>query len=133
MKTFKIHINGETYEVGVEEIGGGYQQTYQETTPKPEPITTEPAPQKEEPKEQTPSKPPVPEGAGEKVTAPLPGTILDIKVTNGQQVTEGEVLIILEAMKMENEITAPVSGVIGEILVSKGKTVNSGDILLTIK
>jgi biotin carboxyl carrier protein len=63
----------------------------------------------------------------------MPGTILDIKVSPGQQVSAGDVLLILEAMKMENEIPAPKSGVIDTIQVAKGASVNAGDMLLTIK
>jgi biotin carboxyl carrier protein len=63
----------------------------------------------------------------------MPGTVLDIKVKPGDAVTAGQVLLILEAMKMENEIIAPSSGTVDTIQVSKGASVNAGDILLSIK
>jgi biotin carboxyl carrier protein len=63
----------------------------------------------------------------------MPGTILDIKVKPGDAVKEGQILLILEAMKMENEIIAPSSGTIDTIQVSKGASVNAGDVLLSIK
>ena len=70
--------------------------------------------------------------SGTPVPAPLPGTILKVNVTAGQAVKEGDLLVVLEAMKMENEIYAPASGTVGQVLVSKGATVATGDALLTI-
>ncbi|HHT65450.1 MAG: biotin/lipoyl-containing protein [Caldicoprobacterales bacterium] len=70
--------------------------------------------------------------SGEPVKAPMPGTILDIKVSSGQTVKSGEVLFILEAMKMENEIMAPVDGVV-QVVAAKGATVNTGDVLASIQ
>lgn len=66
------------------------------------------------------------------IKAPMPGTILDIKVSLGQNVKNGEVLLILEAMKMENEIVSPRDGSIAQIHVSKGASVNTGDALITL-
>lgn len=66
------------------------------------------------------------------VTAPLPGKILSVNVSEGQKVKKGDVLFILEAMKMENEVMAPQDGIVSKVLVSKGAQVNSGDILLSL-
>ena len=70
--------------------------------------------------------------SGEAIKAPMPGTILDIKVTPGASVKEGDILVILEAMKMENEILAPRDGVVSQIITSKGASVSTGDVLLSL-
>jgi len=69
---------------------------------------------------------------GEKITAPMPGTILQIKKNSGDKVSRGEILFILEAMKMENEILAPKDGVIAQVVAVKGSNVNTGDVLAVI-
>ncbi len=73
-----------------------------------------------------------PAGAGEAVPSPMPGAILQVKVTNGQAVKKGDVLFILEAMKMENEIAAPKDGTITSVSVSKGTAVDTGTVLCTL-
>ena len=62
----------------------------------------------------------------------MPGNIIDVKVSNGQSVKKGDVLVILEAMKMENEIMAPRDGAVASVNVTKGATVNTGDVLLSL-
>lgn len=72
-------------------------------------------------------------GAGETIKSPMPGTIFDIKAAPGKAVKAGDVILVLEAMKMENEITAPKDGVVTQILVAKGASVNTGDVLAVIQ
>ncbi|KUO49520.1 MAG: hypothetical protein APF76_03145 [Desulfitibacter sp. BRH_c19] len=124
-KLLRITIEGKTYEVEVEEIGveGAKSAEISKTAPVP---TT--APQIA----QTPKETPKVAAEGEIVPAPIPGKVLSIKVKSGDTVAAGQVILILEAMKMENEITAPVDGQIKEILVSEGQSVNSGETLLII-
>jgi len=78
------------------------------------------------------SKSPIPLGAGESVNAPMPGTIMEIKVTVGMHVKKGDCLVILEAMKMENEIVTPSDGTVKQILAVKGSMVSTGDPLVVI-
>ena len=67
------------------------------------------------------------------MNAPMPGNILDVKVAAGQTVKQGDCLVILEAMKMENEIPAPCAGKVAQVVVAKGATVNTGDVLVVIE
>lgn len=117
MKRFNVTVNGKAYDVAVEEITDGSAPVVSAPTP----AAAAPAPA------------PVAAGAGEKVTAPMPGTILDVKASVGDTVTRGQVIMILEAMKMENDIVAPCDGKITSILVKKGDTVNSSDALATVQ
>lgn len=123
MKKYNITVNGKSYEVEVEEVGGTAAPVAAapKTAPTPAPAAPKAAPA---PKA-------VVEG-GNSVTAPMPGTILDIKVNEGDKVSNGQVLLVLEAMKMENEIMAPADGTVASINVSKGASVNAGDVLVVI-
>ena len=119
MKNYRITVNGKTYEVTVEETGASAPAAPVAQTAAPAPAAA-------------PAAPSVPAGA-EKVTAPMPGTVLAVKVAVGQSVKKGETVVLLEAMKMENEIPAPRDGVIASIAVNKGASVQSGDLLLSLK
>lgn len=130
VRRFRMTINGKVYEVEAEEIGSG--QAVASSAPAPAPAVTAPPapPRPEAPKVEVPAKK-TPVG-GAAVEAPLPGVVLDVKVTSGQAVTEGQVLVILEAMKMENEIVAPHAGTVSDIAVQKGASVSAGDVLVVL-
>ena len=127
---YKISMNGRTYEVEVEVTEPmlmGEYQTYMPAAPAPvaAPVAVPAA-------APTPAAAPVVTGAGEAVNAPMPGNILKVNVTQGQKVTAGTVLVVLEAMKMENEIMAPADGTVTQVLVQKGSTVDTGAPLVVI-
>ena len=115
MRNFIVNVNGTQYQIGVEEIDGS-------AAPKaaPAPAAAPAAPAA------------APAGKGENINAPMPGNILDVRVANGQAVKSGDILMILEAMKMENEIIAPCAGTVSNLSVQKGSTVSSGQLLCSI-
>lgn len=138
MKKFNITVNGVSYEVDVEEIKDGVApaasaapKTQAAAPPAKAPAATPPAPKPQSAPVPTPATE-VPAG-GTTVESPMPGNIWKVIVKEGQQVKEGETLIILEAMKMENEIPAPCDGVVASLHVAEGAAVNGGDILVSIK
>ena len=110
MKYFNITVNGVAYNVTVEESAAG-------AAPVAAPVAA-PAP--------------AAAAGAVQVNSPMPGNILDVKVSAGQAVQAGDVLVILEAMKMENEIVAPQDGTVASVSVKKGDTVNSGDLLVSM-
>ncbi|WP_026895615.1 biotin/lipoyl-containing protein [Clostridiisalibacter paucivorans] len=130
MKEYRITVNGNTYDVEVEEVGASQsnREVVQKATPRAD---FKPSPTKTPAKKKAPS--PAPTKGGEGVTAPMPGVIVDIKVNEGDMVQSGDVLLILEAMKMENEIVAPKGGKVTSINTTKGASVNSGDMLISIE
>ncbi|MDE6086969.1 MAG: biotin/lipoyl-binding protein [Oscillospiraceae bacterium] len=124
MKRFNVTVNGKTYDVAVEELGADATPVASAPVAAATPAPAAPAP--------APAAAAPAVGAGEKVTAPMPGTILDVKVSNGASVSKGDVIMVLEAMKMENDIVAPCDGSVTSIVVKKGDTVQSGDTLATV-
>lgn len=120
MKNYRITVNGTAYDVAVEELGAG-------TVPAAAPVAA-PA------SVAAPVAAPAASGAegAVKIAAPMPGKILAIKANAGQAVKRGDVVMILEAMKMENEITAPEDGTIAGINVAVGDSVESGDTLASL-
>ena len=126
---YELTLNGRTYEVEVELAEPMNMQEFQTYAPAP---AVAAAPVAEAAPAAAPAAAPVVSGNGDAVNAPMPGTILKVNVVPGQAVKEGEVLVILEAMKMENEIMAPKSGTVNQVLVSKGSTVETGSALVLI-
>ncbi|MBQ6152647.1 MAG: biotin/lipoyl-binding protein [Ruminococcus sp.] len=119
MKNLRVTVNGVSYDVQVEELGESAAPAAPAPAAAP---AAAPAPKKAAPAA----------AGGTPVTAPMPGTILDIRVSQGQAVKSGDVLVILEAMKMENEIKAPSDGTVASIAVSKGEGVDTGATLVTL-
>jgi len=141
MKKFKITVDGNTYEVEVEELNGGIAPLV--SKPAPKPVLRETSSTTPKPVPKSASKPAAPKPAlkpkasatpagGEEVNAPMPGKILQLKVKEGDSVSEGDTLLILEAMKMENEIVANASGSVKKINVAVNDMVDTGDVLLVI-
>ncbi len=119
MKRFNITVNGKAYDVAVEEVGADSA-----------PAAATPA------QTAAPAAAPVPAAApagGTAVKAPMPGNILEVKVNPGDTVAEGQVLMVLEAMKMENDIVAPKAGTVASVNVKKGDSVNRDDLLASIQ
>ena len=113
MKKYRVNVNGTAYEVEIEEMAGA-------------PVAAPGA---------APAAAPAPaaSGAGESINAPMPGNILSVNVAAGDTVKQGQVLMVLEAMKMENEIMAPRDGKVTAVAVAKGAAVESGALLCTIQ
>jgi biotin carboxyl carrier protein len=131
MRKFIVNVNGKQYEVEVEELAGGAAAPVAvpvaaaPVAPVAAPVAAAPAPA---------AKPAAaPAGEGKAICAPMPGTILEIKAAVGASVKKGDVLAILEAMKMENEIQSDVDGVVTAVVATKGASVNTGDTILTVK
>ena len=111
MKKYRVNVNGSLYEVEIEEMSA--PATMSAPTPAPAAPAAAPA-------------------GGAQVKAPMPGTILDVRVQNGQAVKKGDVLVVLEAMKMENEIMAPCAGTVNAVNVRKGDSVETQALICTI-
>ena len=121
MKNYRITVNGTSYDVSVEELSGGAAPVAAAPVAAPAPAAAPAAPA------------PAAGGAGSvKVSSPMPGKILAVKANVGDSVKKGQVIIILEAMKMENEVVAPEDGTIASIDVTVGASVESGDTLATL-
>ena len=131
---YKVTLNGRTYEVEVEAgkaMCVAEYEAFVPAAPAAAPVAAAPvaAAPVAAPAAAPAAAAPV---AGEAVTAPMPGNILKVNVTVGQAVKEGDLLVVLEAMKMENEIFAPKAGTVAQVLVSKGSTVDTGATMVVL-
>lgn len=127
MKKFRVLVNGSEYNVEIEELTEGA------VAPSPTPVASTPKPAKPAPAQ--PAKPtsaPKEAAVGGAIVAPMPGTILSVAIEVGEAVAKGQTLLVLEAMKMENEIQAPADGTVQELNVSQGLSVNAGDTLIVL-
>jgi biotin carboxyl carrier protein len=133
MKMFRVVVNGSEYKVEIEEIAA---EKSSRTAQHPAALSTPPNNQQKpiiKPQQSKPATTKVePVVAGGRVIAPMPGTVLQVAVNIGDNVTKGQVLLVLEAMKMENEIMAPTDGVVQELNVNQGVSVNAGDVLVVL-
>lgn len=128
MKNYRITVNGTAYDVAVEELGQGAVAQA--------PVAAAPVAAPAAPVAAAPAAAPKAAASGTegsvKVAAPMPGKILGVKASVGQAVKRGDVIIVLEAMKMENEVVAPEDGTVASINVAEGANVESGDVLATL-
>ncbi len=131
MRKFVVNVNGNSYEVEVEEVGGVTASAPVSAPAAPAAPVAPAAPAAPEKEKPAPAPAQGPAGSV-KITAPMPGTILDVKVNPGQQIQQGALLAILEAMKMENEILSPQNATVATVNVSRGQQVNTGDLLFTL-
>lgn len=121
MRKFIVNVNGSSYEIEVEEIAAGSAPVAAPVAAAP---VAAPAP--------VAAAPVAPAAGQESLEAPMPGNILDVRVKAGDSVKGGSVLLVLEAMKMENEIFAPRDAKVVAVNVTKGSTVNAGDVLVVL-
>ena len=132
MKNLRITVNGTPYDVQVEEVGASAAPVAP-AAPVAAPVAA-PAPQPAAPAAPAPAAAPAAPAAGaEVISSPMPGTILSINVEAGKNVKKGDVLVVLEAMKMENEIMAPKDAVVAAVHVNKGDSVDSGTPLVSLQ
>ncbi|MEE1341552.1 MAG: biotin/lipoyl-containing protein [Lachnospiraceae bacterium] len=123
MKNYRITVNGTAYDVAVEELAEGAVASQPVAAPKAAPAAPKVAPK---------AAPAAGAAGAVKVNAPMPGKVLSVKAAVGQAVKKGDVLLVLEAMKMENEIVAPQDGTVASIQVSAGQSVEAGDVLASL-
>lgn len=135
IKNFKVKVNGKSYDVEVEELNNEIieNKTQQNIDIKPQEKNLEKRIAKKEITEPKKEEKIVEKSSGEEILAPLPGVILDILVNEGQQINKGDKLLVIEAMKMENDIQSEYSGIIDKILVKKGDSVDGDQPVIILK
>ena len=129
---YKVTLNGRTYEVEVEQGKAMLTDEYEAYAPAPAASAAPAAAAPAAPAAPAPAAAPAVTAAGEPVNSPMPGTILRVEVAQGAAVKEGQLLVVLEAMKMENEILAPKDGTVAQVVVQKGSHVETGSPLIVL-
>ena len=129
MKKYKVNVNGTAYEITLEVVD---EKDIPATAPAAPAAAPAPAAPAAAPAPVA-APAPAPAAGSETVSCPMPGTILSVNVSNGQAVKKGDVLVVLEAMKMENEIQAPRDGVVASVAVTKGSNVETGAVLVVLQ
>ena len=129
---YKITLNGKTYEVEVEEGQAMLVDEYEAYKPAAPAAAPAPAPAAAAPAPAAAPAAPTAVAAGEVVAAPMPGNILKVNCSQGQAVKAGDILVVLEAMKMENEILAPRDGTVAQVVTTKGAVVDTGAPLVVL-
>jgi glutaconyl-CoA decarboxylase len=132
---YKVTLNGKVYEVEVEKGNAILTDEYEAAVPVAAPVAAAPvaaAPAAAAAPVAAPAAAPVAVGAGETVNAPLPGNNFSIKVSAGQAVKKGDILVIIEAMKMENEVLSPRDGTVSQVVVTNGASVDTGAPLVVL-
>lgn len=128
MKRFQITVNGVAYDVQVDEVAAGAPAPVAAPVP-----VAAPAPATAPAASAAPAAPATAPADAQTITAPMPGTIVNVPVSAGTQVTKGQVLVVMEAMKMENEIMAPNDGTVVSVMVKKGDSVENGTPLVALQ
>ncbi|MDU6031652.1 MAG: biotin/lipoyl-containing protein [Peptoniphilus harei] len=138
---YQVKVDGKVFEVEVEKVGGGYASLTPGSltaapaapvAPAPQAAAPAPAPAPAAPAAPAPAPAAAPAGGAGDVVAPMPGTVLKVNVNNGDTVASGDVILILEAMKMENEIVAPCAGTV-TLNVKAGETVDTDAVLASVQ
>ena len=129
---YKVTLNGRTYEVEVEQGKAMLTDEYEAYAPAPAAPAAPAAAAPAAPAAPAPAAAPAVTAAGEPVNSPMPGTILRVEIAQGAAVKEGQLLVVLEAMKMENEILAPKDGTVAQVVVQKGSHVETGSPLIIL-
>jgi len=129
---YKVTLNGRTYEVEVEKGKAMLTDEYEAYAPAPAAVPAPAAPAAAPAAAAPAAAAPAPAAEGERVNAPMPGAVLRVEVSQGQAVKSGQLLLVMEAMKMENEILAPRDGTVVQVLVQKGTAVDTGAPLLVL-
>ena len=129
---YKVTLKGRVYEIEVEKGEAILLDEYEKAVPAPAAAAPAPAAAPAAPAPAPAAPAPAATAAGEAVTAPMPGNVLNVKVSAGEAVKSGQLLLVLEAMKMENDIVAPRDGTVAQVVVTKGATVDTGAPLIIL-